>query len=129
MTEAVTSDPAQGPALALLALVLGALKTTHGFRQAGGRLCCFFLGGKNVCVCVWGGGELCRVVFCAFIHVSAGSRQCSRVMERSAPGEKGRGLTLPSRFSVAEHPRHLFWDERWRGDPPLTNPPESMAGR
>jgi hypothetical protein len=32
-TEAVTSEAAQGPALALLALVLGALKTTHGFRQ------------------------------------------------------------------------------------------------
>lgn len=31
--EAVTSDPAQGPALALLALVLGALRTTHGFRK------------------------------------------------------------------------------------------------
>ncbi len=61
MTEAVTSDPAQGPALALLALVLGALKTTHGFRQAGGRLCCFFLGGKNVCVC--GGGGSCVVSF------------------------------------------------------------------
>lgn len=32
-TDAVTSDPAHGPALALLALILGALKTTHGFRQ------------------------------------------------------------------------------------------------
>lgn len=32
-TDAVTSDPAHAPALALLALVLGALKTIHGFRK------------------------------------------------------------------------------------------------